>query len=66
MEDLEIRLKRVGNGVICDVYEDGQKIDTFVGTGKWNIYPKIGEYLFQENSSKLKKIKSKPRSKRKL
>ena len=67
MEELELRLKRLEHGILGEVIVDGEVIERFVGTGKWNTYPHISKHLFGEALKKVKKKpEAKPKNKRKL
>lgn len=62
---MELRLIKLDSGVLMEVYQDGELIKRHSGTGKWNIFPIISKYLFEENSKKLKKSPA-AKKKRKL
>ena len=63
---MEIKLIRLDSGVLIEVYDDGELVCRHSGTGKWNVYPILSKYLFEENSKKLKPINKKSANKKKL
>lgn len=71
---MELKIKKLSSGFFVTVTnKEGEVIDQFAATGRWNMFPKISEYLFskEENdraskgkSTKKKKTKKKASKKR--
>ena len=64
---MELRIKKLSSGFLTTVTnEEGEVIDQFASSGRWNLFPKISEYLFtKEENARASKGKATKRASKK-
>lgn len=62
---MEIRIKKLSSGFFVNVIdEEGETIDQFAATGRWNLYPKLSDHLFSKEENERASNGKKDRSKK--